>query len=247
MPDAPPAPLLSVLELILVLGLALFVLAGSRAAHAQTARHETAGKELRVHPKSQFWIQGEASSIDFTCAVTSVEGHAALPPARGSVPTSADREDQTEVVVTVPVRAFDCGNSRMTRDLQDALKMEEHPKIRFELIHATVKTALDTSAQWRRVEVLGALTIAGTKRLTRLSAAGRALDANHFRVRGCHPIRMTYYNIDPPTKAFGLIKVQNEVDVQFDLLAVAEAADRSNPFSSVPLAEAPSCPSASDD
>jgi hypothetical protein len=58
---------------------------------------------------------------------------------------------------------------------------------------------------------------------------------------------MTYFNIDPPTKAFGLIRVKNEVEVQFDLLAVAEAANRSNPFSSIPLAEAPSCPSATED
>jgi polyisoprenoid-binding protein YceI len=177
-----------------------------------------------------------------------VEGRAALPPAQDSVPTAADREDQTEVVVTVPVNAFDCGKDRMTRDLQEALKMEDHPEIRFELIHATVKkSALDTSAHWRRVEVLGALTIAGTKRLTRLSATGRALDANRFRVRGCHPIRMTYYNIDPPTKAFGLIKVKNEVEVQFDLLAVTESTTQPTPFSSVTLAKAPSCPSTTED
>jgi hypothetical protein len=120
--------------------------------------------------------------------------------------------------------------------------MEVHPEIRFELIHATVQSALDTSAHWRRVEVLGALTIAGTKRLTRLSTTGRALDATRFRVRGCHPIRMTYYNIDPPTKAFGLIRVDNRVEVQFDLLAIAETADQSTPFASISLAEAPSCP-----
>jgi hypothetical protein len=197
---------------------------------------------LRVHAKSQFWIQGEAASIDFTCTVTRVDGHARLPPTRESMPASADREDPTEVVVTVPVNAFDCGKDRMTRDLQDALKMEDHPEIRFELIHAAVrKSALDTSAHWRRVEVLGALTIAGTKRLTRLSASGRALDATRFRVRGCHPIRMTYYNIDPPTKAFGLIRVDNRVEVQFDLLAVATTTAQPDPFEAFTVAEAPSC------
>jgi hypothetical protein len=146
----------------------------------------------------------------------------------------------------VPVQAFDCGKKQMTQDLQEALKMDAHPSIRFELIHATVKSPIDTSDQWRRVEVLGALTIAGTKRLTRLSALGRAIDAERFRVRGCHPVRMTYFNIEPPTKAFGLIKVDNRVEVQFDLLAVAADTDRTTPFSSVPLAEAPSCPSATE-
>jgi hypothetical protein len=222
-----------VLSLVLSIGLL------PDGAHAQ-------GMRVSVHDKSQFWVQGQAASIDFTCTVPRVEGHATLPSPQESIPRSADRDDQTEVVVTVPVQAFDCGKKQMTQDLQEALKMDAHPSIRFELIHATVKSPIDTSDQWRRVEVLGALTIAGTKRLTRLSALGRAIDAERFRVRGCHPVRMTYFNIEPPTKAFGLIKVDNRVEVQFDLLAVAADTDRTTPFSSVPLAEAPSCPSATE-
>lgn len=209
-------------------------------APLSTARAQ--GAQLTVHPKSQFWIQGEAASIGFTCRVGRVEGHAELPPARDSIPESADRDDQTEAVVTVPVEAFDCGKRQMTRDLQEALKMENHPTIRFELIHATVGTPLDTLGHWRRVDVLGALTIAGTKRLTRLATVGRALDADRFRVRGCHPIRMTYFNIDPPTKAFGLIRVNNRVEVQFDVLAHRDSLNTSTAFSSLTVDDAPSCP-----
>jgi polyisoprenoid-binding protein YceI len=209
-------------------------------ASVPTARAQ--GTQLTVHPKSQFWIHGEAASIDFTCQVGRVEGRAALPAARDSIPRSADQEDQTEVVVTVPVEAFDCGKRQMTRDLQDALKMENHPEIRFELIHATVGPPLDTLGHWRRVDVLGALTIAGTKRLTRLETAGRALDANRFRVRGCHPIRMTYFNIDPPTKAFGLIRVDNRVRVQFDVLAHRRSLNPDATFSALTVDDSPSCP-----
>jgi len=223
-------------------GLVAVLLSGAvlLGASASTARAQ--GTQLTVHPKSQFWIQGEAASIDFTCQVGRVEGRAELPAARDSIPRSADQEDQTEVVVTVPVEAFDCGKQRMTRDLQDALKMEDHPEIRFELVHATVGPPLDTLGRWRRVDVLGALTIAGTKRLTRLETAGRALDANRFRVRGCHPIRMTYFNIDPPTKAFGLIRVNNRVEVQFDVLAHRSALSAGATFSSLTVDDSPSCP-----
>jgi polyisoprenoid-binding protein YceI len=208
--------------------------AASGPAHAQ-------GTRLAVHPKSQFWIHGEAASIDFTCAVDRVDGHATLPPARDSIPTSADREGQAEVVVSVPVKAFDCGNDRMTDDLKEALQAETHPTIRFELIHATVGPPLDTTGHWRRVDVLGALTIAGTKRLTRLRTAGRALDPRRFRVQGCHALRMTYFNIDPPTKAFGLIKVKNQVQVQFDLLAHASSLAANGSFTSRSAEEVPSC------
>jgi hypothetical protein len=200
-----------------------------------------AQKRLVIHGKSQFWIQGEATTHDFTCAVDRVEGHATLPPARDSIPETATREQQTEVVVTVPVQAFDCGNDRMTRDLQETLEMEAHPDIQFELIHATVGAAVDTTLRWRRVKILGALTVAGTKRVTSLRAVGRALDAHRFRVRGCHPIRMTHFNIEPPTKAFGLIKVKNRVEVQFDLLAHTRSMDGEAPFGHLAVDESPSC------
>ncbi|MFB6232263.1 MAG: YceI family protein [Salinibacter sp.] len=197
--------------------------------------------QLTVHSKSRFWIQGEATTHDFTCQVLSVDGSARLPPTRDPISASTSVE-APEVRVTVPVEAFDCGNRRMTRDLQETLKMKAHPKIRFELVHASVeKRDPDASAQWRTIEALGALTIAGTKRLIRLRAKGQAVDKNHFRVRGCKPIRMSYFGVEPPTKALGLIRVKNRVEVQFDLLARPKGTSGAAPFDTLALGSPPSC------
>lgn len=196
-------------------------------------------KQVQVHPKSQFWIQGEATTHDFTCVVTRVEGTGRLLTAQDTLPASAS-EEETEVQVKVPVQAFDCGNRRMTDDLQETLKMEDHPEIRFELVHASAGASPDSATAWRAIEALGTLTIAGTKRLIRIQAVGRAFDEHHFRVRGCKPIRMTYFKIDPPTKAFGLIRVKNRVEVQFDLLAQTEGGT-GQPFETLTLDDPPSC------
>jgi len=195
---------------------------------------------LAVHAQSQFWIQGEASTIDFVCHVSRVSGHAEIPP------TKADRavsqaERRPEAVVRVLVKAFDCGNSRMTTDLQDALRMASHPEIRFELVHATVGRAAERAGEWHIVHVLGTLTIAGTKRLVRVQAKGRALDRHRFHVRGCKPVYMRYFNIEPPTRALGLIKVKNRVVVKFDLLAHVPDETSTSPFEVVSIDEAPSC------
>lgn len=196
--------------------------------------------QLTVHPKSQFWIQGRATTHTFTCEVNQVEGRATLVADQDSGSAST-QESGTNVVVEVPVKAFDCGRDGMTRDLQETLKMNDHPRISFELVHATVTGRADSSEQWRRIEVLGTLTIAGTKRLTRFHVVARSLGNDDFRVRGCHPIRMTYYNIEPPTKALGLIKVKNRVEVQFDLLAHSPENGSLSPFDSVTISEAPTC------
>jgi len=60
------------LGLAVVLGMLLFGGGVGQKAWAQRTH-------LALHSKSQFWIQGEASTIDFTCKVSQVEGEAALP------------------------------------------------------------------------------------------------------------------------------------------------------------------------
>jgi hypothetical protein len=52
---------------------------------------------------------------------------------------------------------------------------------------------------------------------------------------------MTHFNIEPPTKAFGLIKVKDRVVVQFDLLAFVPAKTSDSPFQVVSVDESPSC------
>ena len=221
------ASLARFLPVLVVLGL----LGGGPAAVAQ-------GTEIDLHPTSQFWIQGKATTHTFTCEVNRVEGEATLPSSQEALSSAQGRSDrgeqQPEVVVRVPVEAFDCGNSRMTADLKETLKMEEHPTIRLELVHATVRDPVPGQPNWRQVEVLGTLTIAGKKRLRRIHLTGRAFGDERFRIRGCHPVRMTYFGIEPPTKAFGLIKVKNRVEVQFDLYAHVESVAPDSAFASVP-------------
>jgi polyisoprenoid-binding protein YceI len=221
--------------LVVVLSVGL----GASPSHAQE-------RTLTVHSASQFWILGEATTHDFTCRVNRVEGTATLPPNRAALSSSdgqSSREEgrQPEVIVRVPVQAFDCGRRRMTEDLQETLKMEAHPEIRFELVDASVGAPTDTSGRWRAIRVLGTLTIAGTKRLVNLEARGHALDDNRFRVRGCRAIRMTDFNIEPPTKAFGIIKVKDRVEVQFDLFAHATAVDSPVSFEKRSTNQALSC------
>lgn len=240
--------------MLLLLGLLVASSAGaSEEARAQEVR-------LEAHPESQFWIQGRATGRSFTCGVGRVKGSARLASrevASASNETASSREEGVKAIVRVPVEAFDCGNDRMTRDLQGTLKMEEHPEIRFELVDASIADTLAgtpegraaaggprgavVAARWHQIEVLGALTIAGTKRLMRIQATGRAYGEDHFRVRGCKPIRMTYFGIEPPTKAFGLIRVQNRVEAQFDLLAQAEGTTGAKPFDSLEQALPSSC------
>jgi len=185
---------------------------------------------LQVLDQSQFWIEGSSTVNQFTCRVDVVSGHGPMPTQAASVQTAEARAADT-TGVTIPVQRFDCGNNRMSEDLKETLKAQAHPRIRFTLHDATVRELSNAPDGWAPIEALGFLTVAGTERLVRVNAWGRSLGDGRYRVRGCKPLKMTYFGIDPPTKFFGAVKVHNQIEVHFDLLA--QAARQSAPDSSV--------------
>jgi hypothetical protein len=52
---------------------------------------------------------------------------------------------------------------------------------------------------------------------------------------------MTYFGIDPPSKALGLIKVKNRVEVQFDLLAYVPEQGPPPAFDTITNKPPPTC------
>lgn len=171
-----------------------------------------------VQPESQFWIEGSSTVNTFTCRVERISGHGRI---NAAAPSSHDTtaSQPVEAMLTVPVRTFDCGNRRMTHDLYEALKANTYPTIQYELDTAYVATRPDTTDGWYQLRAQGELTIAGTERPIEISARGRRLAENRFRIRGRKPLEMTDFGIEPPTKFLGLIRVHDRIEVYFDLFA----------------------------
>lgn len=198
----------------------------------------TRGIPLDLHGESRFWIRGSSTVNTFTCTVDTVRGDGWLPDAASSV--DAASRATSKAVVTVPVDRFDCDNDRMTRDLQETLRADVHPTIRFRLHDATIVSPPDTSGGWYRIEALGHLTVSGTERLVRVHAWGRPLHDSIYRVHGCKVIKMTYFGVEPPTKFFGAVKVHDAIRVHFDLIAEAtRTASSTSP--TLALTDPPSC------
>lgn len=217
-----PVPLLSrsvfwVTGLLVALQVA--VLAHPFAAYGQPSA-------LELTHQSRFWIEGSSSVNRFTCHVDVVEGGGSLPESPASS-TAAETVPGDSVKLTIPVQRFDCGKDRMTEDLKETLQADEHPTIRFRLHSASVLAPPDTAGGWYRIEALGHLTIAGTTRLIRTDAYGRALHDGLYELRGCKPLHMTYFGIEPPTKFLGVVKVHDRIVVHFGL--VAQPPDQPDP------------------
>lgn len=194
---------------------------------------------LDLLDQSRFWIQGTSSVNTFTCGVGTVRGDGPLPASARAVSDAASTVEGG-TTVTVPVQQFDCGNSRMTQDLKEALGADAHPTIRFRLHEVEDVVQPDSVDGWYRLTVLGFLTVSGTERLVRVSAWGRPVSSHVYRVRGCKPINMTYFGVTPPTKFMGLVKVHDRIQVHFDVLAMAAPTAPADP-STLALTNPPDC------
>lgn len=161
---------------------------------------------------SRFWIDGTTSVNSFNCEAPEVAGF-------GTVDTDA-AVAEIEAVVAIPVRAFDCGVGRMNRDLYEALQGREHPAVRFALYRAEV-LAPPAADGWTDLRAWGTLTLAGAERPVTITARGRRLGARRAQIRGTHALKMTDFNIDPPTGPLGLVRARDQITVRFDLVAAA--------------------------
>ncbi len=154
--------------------------------------------------RSRIWIEGRSTLKRFTCTTTRVEGYGMVK-AGGAV--------QGQLVVAV--QAFDCGKQSMNRDLQKALQADRFPEIRFEPRKVVV---LETpTGDAARLDITGTLTIAGAARTVRFVASGQLLAAGRARLTGLLPLKLTDFDVKPPTALFGLIRVYDQITVHFDL------------------------------
>lgn len=160
----------------------------------------------QIDGDSRFWIDGTATTGPYSCEAAGVGGY-------GRLAETALRGE-----VRVPVRAFDCGMSRMNRDFRDALLGEAHPEITFTLESAEPGEAL-APGRWVPVRATGTLRLAGTTRRVTLNAEGLLLSGSQIRLRGRHPLLMSDFGIEPPSGLMGLVRANDRVVARFDLSA----------------------------
>lgn len=117
------------------------------------------------------------------------------------------------VTLTFPVEAIECGNGKMNEHLRKALKLDDHPRITYWLSTYEIRQAEAGMV----VEADGRLQIAGFERPVTMDVQVQEDADGAIRVTGEQVIRMTDFDVEPPTLMFGTLKVGDEVVVKFDM------------------------------
>lgn len=185
---------------------------------------ETFARQVYLQPdksESSLWIEGRSNVSDFECTSEKYTGSASVYSANSLETEGNHLQGHISIEIRIQVDGFECGRNRMNRDLQNALKADEHPEIIFRFASAEI---IDSPARPESPYILyvnGALTAAGETREIGFEAQGYYMDGYRMRATGNSVIKMTDFNIEPPTALLGLVQADDQLTVNFDLVTTS--------------------------
>jgi len=115
--------------------------------------------------------------------------------------------------MTIPVRSFDCGAKQISKDFRKTLKSEIYPELTIAF------RSLENPFRENDCFIDGVIdiTLAGVTTTYTVGYLVR-LDKNTIFLNGIHPVNFSDFGLEAPTKLQGLIKVDEVLNVEFNLV-----------------------------
>ncbi|MEQ9298368.1 MAG: hypothetical protein RIF33_07390 [Cyclobacteriaceae bacterium] len=190
--------------------LLLFFLLAFTEFHTH-AQH-TASFTMVLNSSSQLEVRGNANITDFSCAF---ERHYASDTFDVYVELVDDIIYCSQVLIDFPVSLFDCGNPAMNKDFRKTLQHEEHPHISL----SVDKIYFDGSGGGDNyVEAVAELSIylAGQANTYSIPFDNITFSDQLISFTGRQDVTFSSFDLIPPKALFGLVKVEDELDIFFD-------------------------------
>lgn len=174
-------------------------------------------------PESKISISGTSNLSSWNIEVKQISGHVKM---RNTISRKniLDKGDAFEsVVLHIDVRSMESGRgTTMDNRAHESLKGNEHPVIVFTSRKAEVKDIKNNQEDVFEIYLEGDLQVAGITQLVQLHLKGIKIGKD-FIFSGSKPLKMTDFDIKPPTAMFGQIVAGDEIIVQFeDLILIAK-------------------------
>lgn len=120
----------------------------------------------------------------------------------------------SNLMFTMPAKTLKSEHKTMDNNTYKALKTDKHANITYAASSATITPA---GANAFTVRTKGKLIIAGTARETDITGTATLHPDNSITVTGSKKIKMTDYNVTPPTAMLGSIKTGNDLTISYNL------------------------------
>lgn len=114
---------------------------------------------------------------------------------------------------------LDCDNELMNEDLRKTMKADQYPFIVVSLESVKIiNGSLKNIGESAMLKAEALFTITNVRRKVILDVKARRESENQFRFTSTVSIQMTDYGIEPPSVLLGLIKVRDNISLNFDLI-----------------------------
>ena len=161
---------------------------------------------------SHLEVQGNANVTDFTCAF---QQQHVIDTLDVRVDIVGDIIYCSDAVINFLVDGFDCGQAAMNKDFRKTLGSDAFPYITLSID----KIYFDGSgAGDNYVEAAAELTIklAGKSNTYTVPFDNITFSDRLISFRGQQDVTFTSFGLVPPTALFGLVKVEDDLDIRFD-------------------------------
>ncbi|MBB6461453.1 hypothetical protein [Flammeovirga kamogawensis] len=112
------------------------------------------------------------------------------------------------------VACFDCGIALMNKEFSDLLYEKQYPKISMKLLSMFIYQ--DSESKVIKGEGKASMIIAGAERIEKITYVVTHKEGKNFQIKGSKVINILDYNITPPKKMMGMVKVDQSIVVNFN-------------------------------
>ncbi|HLW50308.1 MAG TPA: YceI family protein [Sphingobacteriaceae bacterium] len=169
----------------------------------------------RIHPSSSIKIHGSSNVNTFGCTATGT--FQSLPIACEYKNTKANMQAIMQGSVTVEIRSFDCKNRLLDNDLRKTLKADDFPLMTIQFLELERLPDVDSEVDFLSGKVQ--IDLAGKQRQFYLRYAFNKTP-NGYLLKGSRAFTFADFDLTPPKKVGGLIRVNDDFDVGFTLVLI---------------------------
>ena len=126
--------------------------------------------------------------------------------------------DSSVYNIFVPVKEFKTTNTMMYHDFMHLLKEPQYPEIKIGIPVNTIYTISSKDSVKPEISI----TLAGVTRHYKILCHEVPCGKNTVTLNGSQVIDLTRFNLTPPEKFYGLVKVKKDVEIFFRLSFITE-------------------------
>ncbi|MGE0588382.1 MAG: YceI family protein [Cyclobacteriaceae bacterium] len=109
--------------------------------------------------------------------------------------------------VVMPTKSLKSGHTAMDRNTYSTIDADAYPTIEFKLLSATISNAV--------IHCTGQLIVAGVTKRINFDTVFKIDSAQNLSCTGSIKMRMSDFNIEPPSFMFGTVTTGNEITISF--------------------------------